>query len=144
MVITTDKNLGAAIIERAIYIRCTWEDHLSDESTYELIPPHCLSSMAAFCSKMNKAGLPDQEEALFYRLKNNCRDRLTSKFYLTAKVHTTPWKTRPVVATCSTIFHGISVWADYHLQQLNPPVPSHDKNKFKLKERLEALGQLPE
>ncbi|KAL7517687.1 hypothetical protein ACHAWF_000143 [Thalassiosira exigua] len=71
-------------------------------------------------------------------------DRLTSKFYLTAKVHKTPWKTRPVVATSCTKFHGIGVWANYHLQRLNPLVPSNVKNGFKLKERLEALGQLPE
>ncbi|KAL7548610.1 hypothetical protein ACHAWF_011884 [Thalassiosira exigua] len=152
MVIATDKNLGPAIIERATYIRRAWEDHLSDDLTYELIPPHRLNSVkadlrykiAAFYSKMNKASLPDEEKEFFHRLKNNCKDRLTSKFYLTAKVHKTPWKTRPVVATCGTIFHGIGVWADYHLQRLNPLVPSHVKNGFALKEILEALVQLPE
>ncbi|KAL7539322.1 hypothetical protein ACHAWF_006376, partial [Thalassiosira exigua] len=59
-------------------------------------------------------------------------------------VHKTPQKTRPVVAACSTIFHGIGVWAGYHLPQLNPLVPSNVKTGFELKERLEALGQLPQ
>ena len=152
MIIQTDKNLGPAIIERATYIKRAWSDHLSDEKTYQLIPPHHLNSVQAglrykideFYTKMWAADLPEEEREFFHRLKFECRTKLISKFYLTAKVHKTPWKTRPVVATCGTFFHGISRWIDYHLQPLNHLVPSHIKNGFELKEKLENMGQLPE
>ena len=39
MVISTDKNLGPAIIERATYIKRAWSDHLGDDETYLPIEP---------------------------------------------------------------------------------------------------------
>ena len=79
----------------------------------------------------------------FSRLKDQDGDSLISKFYMLAKVHKNPWKTRPVVATCGTIWHGISRWADYYLKKFIPFIPSYTKDCFQVKKELEELGTLP-
>ena len=143
--------LLSAIIERTTYIQRAWSDHLGDAETYLPIEPKKVNAVLAetkykvlaFYNDMNKTDLPAAETEFFYRLKDDCLDRLTSKFYLTAKVPKTPWKTKPIVATCGTIFHGISKCVDYRLQRLVPLIPSYIKNSFELKKKLENLGSLP-
>ena len=62
---------------------------------------------------------------------------------MTAKVHKTPWATRPVVSTCGTLLEGLSKWADYWLQQLSSDVPTYLKDSRQLVLRLKELGPLP-
>ena len=37
MIITCDKNLGPAVIERQAYIRLVYRDHLNDTNTYKFL-----------------------------------------------------------------------------------------------------------
>ena len=100
--------------------------------------------ISAFHSKCFKAELPPDELTFLSRLKSELFDSLFSKFYMTAKVHKPKLKFRPVVATCGTMLHGISKWADYHLQKLMHLIPTYIRDCFEVKAEMEQLGQLPE
>ena len=126
MAIATDKGLGAALIERTTYNNKLWSEHLSGHNAYRKIPPnqihavkvHMKYKLGEFFSVCQKI-LLERELAYFSRLRDQDGDSLISKFYMLAKVHKTPWKTRSVVATCDTIWHGISRWADHYLKYLS-------------------------
>ena len=123
MAIATDKGLGAALIERTTYNNKLWSEHLSDRNAYREIPPNQIHAvkvrmkykLGEFFSVCQKI-LLERELACFSRLRDQDGDSLISKFYMSAKVHKTSWKTRPVVATCGTIWHGISRWVDHYLR----------------------------
>ena len=91
-----------------------------------------------------KHARPENELIFFSRLKGESYDKLFSKFYITAKVHKRPWKTRPVVPTCGTFWHGLSRWADVYLQELKQFCPSYLRDSYQLLEELSNIGTLPE
>jgi hypothetical protein len=146
-----DKNLGAAGIETEAYNDRAWSDHLSDAETYKVLPENWVHAtkaelryeLGSFLSKAFEE-LSDSEKTFFSRLKEESFDKLVSKFYLTAKVHKTPWKTRPVVATCGTFMHGLSRWADVYLQELKKFSPSYLRDSYQLLEELDKIGELDE
>jgi hypothetical protein len=65
------------------------------------------------------------------------------KFYITAKVHKSPWKTRPIVSISGSQLHGLGCWVDHILQPFARYVPSYIKSSRALKELLIALPPLP-
>ena len=152
MAAVTDKNLGIALIPRSLYIQRAWEDHLRNRNTYQEIHPRFIRIermrmkylIGRFTTKClcGEYTLSEQEMTFFRRLVENYSDKIISKFYLTLKVHKSPWKTRPVVATCGTIFAGISKWADFQLQKTIHLVPSRIHDFFHVKKQLEDLGEL--
>ena len=78
----------------------------------------------------------------FKRGEEQCGDKI-AQFYLTIKVHKTPYKFRPIVATCGTLLSLVSRWLDYKLQQCIHLVPTYLKNSKDLINQLRELGDLP-
>eukprot|EP00957_Ditylum_brightwellii_P024585 1857090-Ditylum_brightwellii.AAC.1 len=64
-------------------------------------------------------------------------------FYFLAKVHKSPWKTRPVVSCAGSLLAAVSTWLDFHLQRLRKFLPSFIKDSADLCADLEKLGVLP-
>jgi hypothetical protein len=61
-------------------------------------------------------------------------------FYITAKVHKTTWKTRPVVSIAGSITHGLGCWLGQQLQPICKKLPSYLKSSLKLKtKQLESI-----
>ena len=81
------------------------------------------------------------EEIFLQRSAKKCGNKF-AKFYITAKIHKTPWATRPVVSTCGTLMAGLSKWTDYWLQQLTPNIPTYLRDSSQLLEQLKKLGPL--
>jgi hypothetical protein len=46
-----------------------------------------------------------------------------SHFYLLPKLHKTPWKTRPIISTCSSLLHGLGKWVNLQLQSVIDTLP---------------------
>jgi hypothetical protein len=65
------------------------------------------------------------------------------KFYITAKVHKKPWKTRPIVSISGSLLHGLGRWVDKHLKQYSTSIPSYISSSFKLKDEIITLPTLP-
>jgi hypothetical protein len=66
-----------------------------------------------------------------------------AKFYITAKVHKTPWKTRPIVSVCGSLLDGLGRLVDKILQPYFKTTPSAIKNSISLKDILMELPALP-
>lgn len=65
------------------------------------------------------------------------------KFYITAKVHKTPWKTRPIVSISGSQLHGLGCWVDTILQPFAKATTAYIKSSRSLKDLLINLPPLP-
>ena len=145
----SDKNLGPSWCETELYTERGITDHLGNDRAYRLL------TEALARSRMIKLGydyrsfimcnndsLSEAESTFLWRTCRECGPKL-SRFYLTAKVHKTPWATRPVVSTCGTMMAGLSKWLDYWLQKLRSQVHSYLQDSSHLLRLLNEFGQLP-
>ena len=57
-------------------------------------------------------------------------------FYLTMKVHKTPWTTRPIVSCSGSLLHSLGVWVDRKLQSVARSQRSYLKSSHQLKKLL--------
>eukprot|EP00957_Ditylum_brightwellii_P063100 4790170-Ditylum_brightwellii.AAC.1 len=57
-------------------------------------------------------------------------------FYILAKVHKSPWKTRPVVSSVGSLLAAVSTWLDYHSEKLSKFLPSFIKDSLDLRKKL--------
>ena len=64
-------------------------------------------------------------------------------FYLTIKIHKTPWTTRPIVSCSGSLLYSLGVWVDMHLQKVATTRKTYLKNSLQLKNFLIDLGHLP-
>jgi hypothetical protein len=159
MVTATDKNLGPAIMETAVYLHRALNDHLlnptnyrelseaealaMNETTYRLILLHWIDDFSVdddsrlyfkrkLCGNRNADGVVQQKEGLQFQY-----------FYILPKVHKVPWKTRPVVSEVSSIQEALSVWIDVQLQQVLYLCPAYLKDSWHFLDRLKTQPPLP-
>jgi hypothetical protein len=123
IVFPTDKNLGPAVIERSEYVQEALK-HLTDESTYRrLTQPQAQSRLEAIKPLLDDFLVTfknqiDQCDRTFLRRSSDQVEDPYSHFYVTAKIHKTPWKTRLIVSYCGSLLHGLGRWTDRQLQQV--------------------------
>ena len=149
IVAVCDKNLGPALIRRSTYIDRTLNDHLLDTSTYRPLSQtsanhHMLLVKGLFKKWIQEhtSLLTNQERKFFVHHIDTCRCAF-SKFYITMKVHKSPWKTRPIASYSGSLLYSLGVWIDRQLQVFAKQQQSYFKNSAKLKELLSELGPLP-
>ncbi len=89
-----------------------------------------------------KKQLGDLEATYFsWSLNNNLNQ--FARFRMTAKVHKTPWKTRPIVCCSGTFIKYWSKWLDYQLQKLKPFVSTYVKDSQQVLDKVRRLRLLP-
>ena len=147
IVIPSDKNLGPCIIERTKYVEAAL-DHLSDAATYERLEPNDAlqainsleNNICTFLSDYNDYFTKEDRTFLWRSLE--VPDKF-SYFYITAKVHKTPWKPRPITSTAGSITHGLGRWVDQELKPIVHKLPSYIKSSKHLLERLRMYPSSP-
>jgi hypothetical protein len=148
LVIQADKNLGPAIIERDVYIRRALHEHLQDRNTYQQ-----LSKLEAYAAIQRIHNLLESFMARKSKQLDSADVKYLSrtfvvedpfpKFYLTAKVHKNPWKTRPIVSVQGSLLHGLGRWVDKVLQPFARATTAFTNSSLTLKDEILALGPLP-
>jgi hypothetical protein len=145
IVFPTDKNLGPAIIERSEYIKRALNDHLLDENTYCRLSPDEATTRIETIKQLIRDFIKKYERKItkpdlkFLERSLDVKDPF-AHFYITAKIHKTPWMTRPIVSVSGSCTHGLGSWTDNQLKDLCRKLPSYLKSSVELKEKLLTLS----
>ena len=149
IIFPSDKNLGPCIVERTTYINRVLHDHLLDPNTYQrLTEPEAADHIESIKYQV-RTFLFTHHAAIKKTHHEFLRQSLKTKdpysyFYVTAKVHKNPWKTRPIVSTCGSILDGLAKWVDAQLQPIVQALPSYIESSADLLDLFKALPQLPD
>ena len=143
IVFKTDKNLGPAIIERNRYINRALEDHLLDKTTYSRLSPTTATGRVDTIEKEIRKFIkerldPESSDAKYLTRQLEQVVVPYAHFYLLAKIHKDPWKTRPIVSISGSILQGLGRWVDAQLQ----PVCRHIQ--YQLQSSVDLIQQLKE
>ncbi len=126
IVFKSDKNLGPVILERSVYISRALHEHLLTDTYQQLTEQTatcCIQGIKRLlCRFIANHTPPYTWEQTFLERSMKVSDPF-GYFYLLAKIHKTPWVTRPIVSVNGSLLHGLSRWTDFHLQQLVHRLP---------------------
>ena len=139
LLITADKNLGYCLVDIDWYkTQCL--AHLNNTNSYAtqsqdwLAEDHGKNSMKTLFSQLKNLVLQfegelEQNEVKFIL---ELKDWSLMNFYITAKVHKTPVKGRPIVPTMTWMTHNLSVWLSDQLNPLLLEIPTILKDSTQL------------
>lgn len=147
IVVNSDKNLGPVILERNTYIRRCFTDHLlSDDSTYDQLSPAQAAAFTSNTAVLLSRFLTDYKHAISEMDMKYLHRSLAlvtdpyAYFYALAKIHKSPWKTRPIVSVSGSLLYGIGKWLDQQLQPLIQKLPTYLPSSFQLKDDLDRMA----
>ena len=131
IVVNCDKNLGPAVIEREVAINRVFSDHLHEgphykQYTNEEAEQHMsrtAGNITTWLHKHNKSIAKEEKD--FIRNSQRKVKNPFPVFYITLKIHKTPWTTRPVVSCPGSLLYAIGVWVDIKLQPIATAQPSY-------------------
>jgi hypothetical protein len=118
VIFSFDKNLGPRIVEYETYIRRGFINLLLDGATYEQLQEDeakiavdtTYQQIEAFHLKF---GTTLSSNNNIYTTRSLKAKDPFAYFYLTAKVHKSPWKTRHIVSMACSITHGLGRLIDH-------------------------------
>jgi hypothetical protein len=152
-----DKNLGPYITERSYYIHRGCKEHLSNTRNYRQISRQMAITLQRgliyrFLNWLDKyrprreretpvewVCISEGQETYLRRAYENYPADKLSRFRMTAKVHKTPWKMRPIVCCVGTLMNAWSKWLDYQLQTLKYLVPTYVKDSQHVLDEIATL-----
>ena len=152
IVVEGDKNLGPCILDRAIYVERGCSEHLGNSTNYrelndtwvQLFKKKLDYRFEAWLTKYHtRLKQISKAEATFLRRAREQNPDQLARFRMTAKVHKTPWKTRPIVCCAGTWMNAWSKWLDYWLQKLKPFVKTFVKDSQQIIDEISTL-ELPQ
>jgi hypothetical protein len=158
VVFATDKNLGPAITERKVYIERALSEHLLDTTTYRQLSAvqfhQAIDVIRSLIQRFIDTFFPDTRPVTAKTISDRkflirsynaaaATDTPYNYFYLLAKVHKSPWVTRPIVSCSGSLLHGLGRWVDVELQRVVRHLPYFLKSSVDLALDLAALELLP-
>jgi Reverse transcriptase (RNA-dependent DNA polymerase) len=143
MVITADKNLGYVIVDVPWYIDACLA-HLNNQDSYKDVTSQFLgndqgkSSINAIVKNIESLTTKFQEDLSPDELRFICHQKEWSliRFYITAKVHKSPIKGRPICPSMTWMTFNLSQWISAELQ------PFVDASENILKDTTELINIL--
>jgi hypothetical protein len=152
IVCLTDKNLGPAPLERQQYILWVYQDHLGHDNTYKRLTKfEAIDLLASTSDSLRQAydthrdNLPQAKRTYFDQgLQKSHTEYRVPRFYVTPKVHKTPWSTQPVVSCVGSFAEIFSKWLDHQMKKLLPTFSkTYLKDLFAILHDIRNLGPLP-
>ena len=155
LVVNCDKNLGPALINTSTYVARAFADHLDCPATYkQMTEEEATTHMSKVAHKIklwiNKYSTKTKtrmaicsKEISYLRATFEPETATLPVFYLTLKVHKSPWTTRPIVSCSGSLLYPLGVWVDSHLQKLATVQRTYIKNSRELKDLIVQLSPLP-
>ncbi|CAN0096579.1 unnamed protein product, partial [Heterosigma akashiwo] len=118
--VPADKNLGPCVMLLDQYMSFCIE-HLKDTTTYKRVHDdprsHLRTAVLDFHDELvdyaSQLGILDSLPIIIHELE----EKGLAHFYAMPKLHKTPIKPRPIVASTTAILHGLSKWVDFFLQK---------------------------
>ena len=144
-VLSTDKNLGPAVMTRDQYLRWCLT-HLADTNTYSRsVSP--LSALRRLLRTRIRRLMASMREEHGHRhdfkdtkiIAHELEYKNLNKFYALAKVHKPTLQLRPIVSNSNTIFEGLSKWLDFKLKPYLLQTRSYLKDSDSLIDDLATL-----
>ena len=149
LVVQCDKNLGPAILEYNVYIKRALNDHLLQTDTYRQLTSAVAKQYASRITILISDWLLkfhddfNKNERKYIRTNTlKCKSPFPV-FYLTMKVHKSPWKTRPIVSYSGCLLYSVAVWVDRKLQEVAVAQESYISSSKKLKDVLLDSAPFP-
>lgn len=143
LVVNSDKNLGPVLIERDTYVRRCLEDHLLKDTYKQLLPADASAFISATRSLlkrfMEKYTFSKLDRQYLLRYYDSVKDPY-AYFYALAKIHKSPWKTRPIVSVSGSLLYGLGKWIDQQLQPIIRKLPTYLSSSFSLKTDLDKMA----
>ena len=156
LVVNCDKKVGPAVIDTSTYVSRAFSDHLDTSSVYKELTEDAAHThmtnvyqlVRRWLSKFstttrNKKGIGQQELAYLRKHLTEEHAQQLSIFYLTLKVHKSPWTTRPIVSCSGTLLYFLGVWVDLHLAKVATTLPYYLRNSKDLVDLLLPLDLPP-
>ena len=144
-IVKADKNLGPVVMEHETYVLRALQDHLNDKTLYRQLDEHTsnsrILSIKFILNNFIKKYFKDKTNAdriYLERMLSNVTDPY-SYFYLLAKVHKTPWTTRPIVSVSGSILYGLGKWVDSQLKIICKKLPYIINSSYELCTTLRKL-----
>ena len=148
LVVAVDKNGGPALIDTPQYIDRAYKDHLLTSSYKEYSEEEATIHMDKTATsikkwlKKHKDSMGVQEKK-YLNANLNPEEAKLPVFYLTLKLHKTPWTTRPIVSCSGSLLYHIGVWVDMHLQKIATIQPAYIESSRQLIETMKSITPLP-
>ena len=150
IVIKSDKNLGPVLLHRSRYVQLAFTDHLNDEITYRRLTKQeadgrILAIKKIVCNFVDEhLTLTDNKKKTYspdgkYILRSLSTSTPYSQFYLLAKIHKSPLKTRPIISASGSILYGLGKWLNIELQKVIKHLPYVTNSSRELVEELKNL-----
>jgi hypothetical protein len=145
LVVQCNKNLGPAIITHAAYVARAFKEHLDCQKTYRPLTATQAATHATNITGKLEVWIQkhsqhlDTHEKRFLEKKIKDNKNPWGTFYLTMKVHKSPWTTRPIVSGSGTLLEGLGIWVDSQLQKTLTKQKSYFKSSLELKQQLISL-----
>ena len=148
LIIPSDKNLGACILDTDTYILKAFEEHLDNRTAYKELTKDAADAMLITLSFKVNAWIKKHSNALTAHERTFIKHGLDTAtghaiFYLTPKIHKSPWKTRPIVSCPGTQLFNLGKWVDSKLQLVANVQPAYFKDSKDLKAHLDTLNLPP-
>ena len=156
LVVNCDKKVGPAIIDTSTYIDRAFSDHLADTTVYQELTKDAAHThhnkvykqvrlwlKKYSTSTKTRVGIGNQELRFLRKHLTLENSKNIPVFYLTLKVHKSPWTTRPIVSCSGTLLYYLGAWVDLHLNKVATTLPYYLRNSKDLVDLLLPLNLPP-
>jgi hypothetical protein len=142
----TDNNLGPAVIDKRVYLKQVYEEHLFVSTYLRLNEKECKNFNDETRIQLKrlfhaKCGLPLSE--LTYLKRASVKQKRIHQLYGLPKLHKVPLVWRPIISCVGGELESASKWLDYQLRKITNAVPSYLRDSQEVITLLRKMGSLP-